>query len=108
MSPATARSSKTTWCFGHLFNLDCYFIERPGVYTKQELLQWKQLEAHNYFMSGYVRTVEIWDLRTGQKLAIMRAYVNPSQCSPHKAHHAWVVAKADGQILTTHCTCMAG
>ena len=24
--------------FGHIF---CYFIERPGVYTRQELLQWK-------------------------------------------------------------------
>ncbi len=30
--------------FGHNF---CYFIEWPGVNTKQELLQWKQLEAYN-------------------------------------------------------------
>ena len=40
--------------FGHIF---CYFIERPGVYTQQELLQWKQLEAYNYFKSGFVRTM---------------------------------------------------
>jgi hypothetical protein len=34
--------------FGHIF---CYFIQRPGVYTRQEILQWKQLEAFNYFKS---------------------------------------------------------
>ena len=41
--------------FGHIF---CYFIERPGVYTQQELLQWKQLDAYNYFRSGFVRDGE--------------------------------------------------
>ena len=55
--------------FGHIF---CYFIERPGVYTRQELLQsqiiqyvrtvlsmlqWKQLKACKYFKSGFVRTM---------------------------------------------------
>ena len=25
--------------YGHIF---CYFIDRPGVYTKQQLLQWKK------------------------------------------------------------------
>ncbi len=32
----------------------CYFVERPGVYTKQELMQWKSLQAYNYFQSGLV------------------------------------------------------
>ena len=35
----------------------CYFIERPGVYTKQQLFQWKSLDAYNYFLSGHVRLV---------------------------------------------------
>ena len=35
--------------FDHTF---CYFIECPGVYTQQELLQWKQLEAYNCGISG--------------------------------------------------------
>ncbi len=37
--------------YGHIF---CYFVERPGVYTKQELMQWKSLQADNYFQSGLV------------------------------------------------------
>ncbi len=37
--------------YGHIF---CYYIERPGVYTRQQLMQWKSLEAFNYFQSGHV------------------------------------------------------
>ena len=35
------------------------FVDRPGVYTRQQMLQWKQLDAYNYFIRGYVRTVEM-------------------------------------------------
>ena len=64
--------------FGHIF---CYFVERPGVYTKQEMLQWKQLDAYNYFESGFVRIVEAWDLKDSS-CVILKAYVNPSMKSP--------------------------
>ena len=30
----------------HIF---CYFVDHRGVYTHQELMQWKSLEAYNYF-----------------------------------------------------------
>ena len=32
--------------YGHIF---CYFVEQPGVFTKKELMNWKSLEAYNYF-----------------------------------------------------------
>jgi hypothetical protein len=40
--------------FGHIF---CYLTERPGIYTKQQLFQWKSLDAYNYFLSVHVRLV---------------------------------------------------
>ena len=43
--------------YGHIF---AYFIERPGVYTQQQLLSWKQLESYNYFQNGYVRTISVF------------------------------------------------
>ena len=88
--------------YGHIF---CYFIERPGVYTRRQLLQWKSLEAYNYFISGHVRVVKIKKMT---QCCVLLAYVNPSQSSPDKAHAAWVGAKNDGTIVTCHCTCMAG
>ena len=90
--------------YGHIF---CYFIERPGVYTKEELLQWKSLEAYNYFLSGHVRTVLVWLVR-GSNCCVVKATVNPSQRSPKDAHHAWAAVKKDGRIVAAHCTCMAG
>ena len=47
--------------YGHIF---CYFVERPGVYTRRQLMQWKSLEAYNYFQSGHVRKVQVWPLFT--------------------------------------------
>ena len=51
--------------YGHII-IFCLliFIRRPGVYT-QQLLSWKQLDAYNYFQSGYVRTVCVQRLRSG-------------------------------------------
>ncbi|KAL5494127.1 hypothetical protein EMCRGX_G009554 [Ephydatia muelleri] len=65
--------------FGHIF---CYFIDRPGVYTRQQLLQWKQLNAYYFFTSG------------------MR--------NPDEAHCSWVATRKTGDIVAAHCTCMAG
>ena len=59
--------------YGDIF---CYFIDRPGVYTKQQLLQWRSLEAYNYYQSGHVRTVEIW--ATKGDVCVLKALVNPS------------------------------
>ena len=63
--------------FGHIFCYQ-YLIERPGVYTRQELLQRKQLEAYNYFKSGFLRTVEVWDLRNSSPCIILKGLVNPT------------------------------
>ena len=88
--------------YGHFF---CYYIERPGVYTRWQLMNWKSLEAYNYFKSGHVRTVRIWPL---ENCCIMMANVNPSQNSPDKAHTGWAGLRYTGEIITVHCNCMAG
>ena len=43
-------------------NIFFYYIERPGVHTGCELMQWKSLEAYNFFQSGHIRKVTIWPL----------------------------------------------
>ena len=88
--------------YGHIF---CYFVERPGVFTRSELMHWKSLEAYNYFQSGHVRLIKVYK---AQSSSILMALVNPSQSSPDNAHHAWVGLRADGEVIAVHCTCMAG
>ena len=89
--------------YGHIF---CYYIQRPGVYTRRQLMQWKSLEAFNYFESGHVRQIKVWPLSSSS--CILMACVNPSQNTPENPHHAWVGTKMDGEIITLHCDCMAG
>lgn len=93
----------TTWPkieYGHIFG---YFVKRPGIYTQEQLLSWKQLDAYNYFQAGFVRTV--FSSCFGRDKVILKAKVNPSQKSPDQAHEAWLVAM---EIFSLHCTCMAG
>ena len=53
--------------YGHIF---CYFIELPGLYTRRQLMQWKSLDAYNYFQSGHVKAVGIWCL---QHVSVLKA-----------------------------------
>ena len=102
------KSDMTDWPnieYGHIFG---YFITRPGVYTLEELLSWKQLEGYNYFKSNHARTIFSRKHGPLKETCVLKAHVNPSQNSPDKAHEAWVIAKSDGTVVTAHCTCMAG
>ena len=104
-------SDMTLWPkieYSHIF---AYFITRPGTFTQQELVPWKQMEAYNYmyFESEHVRTVLCMAFGTGKaRNVLLKAKVNPSQHSPDNTHEAWLVAKLEGDILCAHCTCMAG
>ena len=102
-------SDMTSWPkieYGHIF---AYFVTRPGTYTQQELVSWKQMEAYNYFESGYVRTVLCTTFAAGKdRRVVLKAKVNPSQRSPDNVHEPWLIAKIEGDILCAHCTCMAG
>ena len=90
--------------YGHI---SCYFVERPGIFTRRELMQWKSMEAYNYFQSGRVRCVKVFQPQS-QSSVILMALMNPSQSSPNNAHQAWVGLRGDGEIVTAHCTCMTG
>ena len=103
------RSDMACWPkieYGHIF---AYFISRPGTYTQEQLLSWKQLEAYNYFQNGYVRTVLSSMFGSGStRCVLLKAKVNPSQRARDNAHEAWIIARKDGPIVSAHCTCMAG
>ena len=80
--------------YGHIF---CYFINRPEIYTKEQLLSRKQMDAFNYFQSGHVRDVFVRE--ASPKALILKGFVNPSQKVPSKGNEAWIAVQKDGQIL---------
>ena len=79
------KDNMTAWPileYGHIFT---YFIRRPGLYTQEKLLSWKQLEAYNYFQNGYVRLVQVYKLKTGSYLC------SEVVSEPQPAFHAYAV-----------------
>ena len=66
------------------------------MYTQQQLMQWKSMDAYNYYKSarGHVRNIRVWI--ASECTCVMMAKVNPSQAAPQKAYHVWVGVKNDG------------
>ena len=88
--------------------ISTYFIVKPGTYTQQQLLSWKQMEAYNYFESGYIREVLSMAFGSGSsRYVVLKAKVKTSQHSPDNEHEPWIIARLDGHIVCAHCTCKA-
>ena len=77
-------------------NIFAYCIACPGLYTQEQLISWKQLDAYNFFQCDYVKTVLAYRFRQGGKdMVLLKANVNPSQQSPDEVRVAWIICKAD-------------
>ena len=91
--------------FGDIYT---YLIDTKGSFTKDKLKAYKSLQAYNYFHNGYVHTV-YYCASSSNRLAILKACVNPSQRSADQNYEAWVVlSKETGCVKAAHCRCMAG
>jgi len=67
---------------------------------------YRSLEAHNYFVSGWVDTV--YHITTLRGSVLLKADVKPSQRINDTPHHPWVIVQKDGVVISAHCDCMAG
>ncbi|XP_076090454.1 uncharacterized protein LOC143062652 isoform X1 [Mytilus galloprovincialis] len=84
-----------------------YLIDSPGVYTRESMKAFKSLEAHNFFISGWVQTVFHYLTEKGAPF-ILKADVKPSQRVNEDPHHPWVAVNSSGTVVAAHCDCMAG
>lgn len=83
-----------------------YLIDSPGVHTKDAMKAYKSLQSYNYFLSGYVQTV--FSIRIGKDKVLFKANVNHSQRTTEPPCKVWCAVKTTGDILSSHCDCMAG
>ncbi|XP_069108924.1 uncharacterized protein [Argopecten irradians] len=77
-----------------------------GVYSSEAMENYRSLDAHVFFVSGWVQTVVHRKTVTGNIIA--KADVKPSWRVTDEPHHPWVALKRDGPVITAHCDCMAG
>lgn len=83
-----------------------YLVLSTSFVTLQEMKVHKSLEAHNYFTSGWVHGLSTASL-TGNKVLVL-SKVNHSQRLRDAPLKVWILGLTSGEILTAHCTCMAG
>ena len=89
----TIASSNTTRVFVHPLSTCTSSVDHRGVYTHQEFMQWKSLEAHNYFENGHVRTVEIWPVDSISCIlgeSVRRSSQLPRPCGDYQEIAGWV------------------
>ena len=79
--------------YGYIF---AYSFDRPGIYTQQQLLAWKQLESNN-FPEWLCCRVAVWT--SDAKSCLLKADVNPSQKAPQNVNKPWIICKPDGKVL---------
>ena len=87
-----------------------YFVETSCFYTRAEVKNVKSLEGYQFFVLGHVQRITFYDPGI-QDYKYLNADVLPSQRNPTKKadyYKAWIIAHKNGEILTAHCTCMAG
>ncbi len=85
-----------------------YLINTPGVYTRESMKNRKSLEAHNQFVSGWVRTIFSYQ-KPASSIIILKAEVTPSQRLNDNPHVPWIAMnKKNESVIAAHCTCMAG
>ena len=85
-----------------------YLVETPGVFTRESMKNRKSLEAHNQFISGWIRTMYHYQ-KTRSNFVILKAVVMPSQRLIEDPRVPWIAVNSlSTMIETAHCSCMAG
>jgi len=85
-----------------------YFINVLGTYTHEHLAAYKSLEGYNFFKSGHVQPVYLFEVATVPNICFLRAKVIPSQRVTKKPYEAWICLEKSGRVRCAHCQCMAG
>ena len=86
-----------------------HLIQTPSEYTHQMLKSYKSLDGYNYFCNGWISGVKVVKIEQSIKCVAV-AQVKHSQtlsATPLKVW-PWVAFKLDGEVISAHCTCMAG
>ena len=75
-----------------------YLINTPGVFTREAMKNRKSLESYNQFVSGWVRTVFIYQIKN-QNFVILKAQVVPSQRLNEEPHTPWVGINTSSKLV---------
>ena len=88
------------------FDVATYLLHAPSPVTHEEMRNYRSMDAHHNFYSGWVREIGVKPFN--DEISIIRGKVMHSQRVGDTPAVPWVIAEAKGPILFAHCNCMAG
>ena len=86
-----------------------YLILTPSLYTHEQLKAYKSLDGYNFNANGWVNDVNVTSVQLSRsKNFVATALVKHSQKLTSPPLKTWVAVKQTGEVISAHCTCMAG
>lgn len=82
-----------------------YLVLSHKLYSNEQMKAYKSLDAHKYFESGFVKTL---NTTKHEEHFLIRGEVGHSQKLNQKPLQVWIMTESDGSVVTGHCTCIAG
>ena len=86
-----------------------YLVLTVSLYTGEEMRAYKSLDGYNFLVNGWLNSIAV--LATGSaahKNYLFLSAIKHSQSLSLMPLKVWVATKANGEILCSHCTRMAG
>ena len=77
-----------------------------GIYTASSMKNFRSLEAHTFFTSGWVDVV--LHHKPCADTTVFKTHVKPSWRVTDKPRNTWVAVNKTGEVTAAHCDCMAG
>ena len=102
----TQKDTPTLWTELEYPEVYDYFINTPGVYTKEAMKSRKSLKTHNQFVSGWVRVIKV--MQTEENIHLLTATVLHSQALSDDPLQPWVALQKCGSVICAHCNSMTG
>ena len=81
----------------------------PSELASKDLSDYKTSKAYSYHSQGWVSTLDFHNISGNSKYCVLKGTCRPSQRISDIPHKLWVcIVKQSGNIVSSHCTCMAG
>ena len=88
-------------------NIYNYLINTPSEYTHEMLKAYKSIDGYNFFVNRWVSNIVVTQIE-GRHHYLFTAIVKHSQTLSATPLKVWVGCKSNGEVVTAHCTCIAG
>ncbi|XP_013382110.1 uncharacterized protein LOC106152913 [Lingula anatina] len=105
VSSKDCSTDKASWQEVNLVDVIHFLIFQRSAYTKEELRNYKALEAYKFFQDGWIKDMRHIEINGSH---LIKSKVHHSLRIREKPLEPWVIIKGEGSIECAHCTCMAG